>query len=105
MIENIRQFRNVCALLSVERCYEVSSPEISLQKPYVHLNPVAAGLSRHPGEWPFSNYLEWIEERNGALVDHDWIRYYFPSPASYIQFVNSELSAKMEEQLKPYLLE
>lgn len=72
---------------------------------YVHLNPVAAGLSRHPGEWPFSNYLEWIEERNGALVDHDWIRYYFPSPTSYIQFVNSKLSAKMEEQLKPYLLE
>jgi REP element-mobilizing transposase RayT len=72
---------------------------------YVHLNPVAAGLCHNPGEWPYSNYLEWIEQRNGTLVDRDWIRHYFPIPASYIQFVNSELSTEMEERLRPYLLE
>jgi len=37
---------------------------------YVHLNPLAAGLVSDPAEWPYSNYLEWIEARPGTLVDN-----------------------------------
>ena len=72
---------------------------------YVHLNPVVAGLCRHPQEWPYSNYLEWIEQRNGTLIDRVWVRGYFPTPESYIEFVKNELPTQIEEQLKPYLLE
>jgi putative transposase len=72
---------------------------------YVHLNPVEAGLCRYPQEWPYSNYLEWIEQRNGTLIDRAWVRQYFPTPESYIKFVESELPTQMEERLKPYLLE
>jgi putative transposase len=27
---------------------------------YIHLNPVKRGLCRHPNEWAFSDYREWI---------------------------------------------
>ena len=27
---------------------------------YIHRNPLNAGLVKHPAEWPFSNYLEWV---------------------------------------------
>lgn len=33
---------------------------------YIHLNPVHAGLVPHPGRWPYSNFLEWVERRNGT---------------------------------------
>src|SRR5512146_203784 len=28
---------------------------------YIHGNPVRAGMVAEPGDWPYSNYLEWIE--------------------------------------------
>jgi REP element-mobilizing transposase RayT len=40
---------------------------------YIHLNPVEAGLVEHPEEWPFTNYLEWIGEREGTLQDREFI--------------------------------
>jgi REP element-mobilizing transposase RayT len=88
------------------RCIHVDTDEylIHLAR-YVHLNPVVAGLCRVPEQWPYSNYLEWIEQRDGTLVDRDWVRQYFPTAESYIKFVQSEVSSQMEERLKPYLLE
>jgi len=41
---------------------------------YIHLNPVKAGLVAHPGEWPYSNYLEWVERRRGTLVDRAFVQ-------------------------------
>jgi REP element-mobilizing transposase RayT len=58
---------------------------------YIHLNPVAAGLATGPGEWPYSNYLEWTRERAGELVDHAFVRQFFPQPGSYAEFVESEV--------------
>jgi putative transposase len=72
---------------------------------YVHLNPVVAGLCREPGDWPFSNYLEWVGRRDGTLIDRAWVQQYFPTPADYTKFVRTELSAQMAERLNPYLLE
>ena len=28
---------------------------------YIHANPVKDGLVAEPGDWPYSNYLEWIQ--------------------------------------------
>jgi REP element-mobilizing transposase RayT len=28
---------------------------------YIHLNPVKAGLVSHTVQWPYSNYLEWVQ--------------------------------------------
>jgi len=53
---------------------------------YIHLNAVHHGLARTPEEWPYSNYLEWIEKRQGTLVDRELIRAYFANPRAYEEF-------------------
>jgi len=72
---------------------------------YIHLNPVRAGLVVHPGEWPYSNYLEWVEQRRGTLVDRAFVRMYFPTPASYEAFVLSEIDQSLEQRLQRYYLD
>ncbi|MBU0491847.1 MAG: transposase [Chloroflexi bacterium] len=54
---------------------------------YIHLNPVAAGLVSQPGDWPYSNYLEWVGQRVGTLKDEAFIRERFPAPEAYRLFV------------------
>ena len=72
---------------------------------YIHLNPVRAGLVMHPGEWPYSNYLEWVERRGGSLVDRPFVQSYFPTAADYETFVMSEVDPLMEQRLRAYYLE
>lgn len=36
---------------------------------YIHANPVKDGLVDNLEDWPYSNYLEWVGERTGTLVD------------------------------------
>jgi putative transposase len=72
---------------------------------YVHLNPVAAGLVSEPGAWPYSNYLEWVEERRGTLVDRSFVQQFFPVPSMYAAFVGEHLTAEQRERLSPYLLD
>lgn len=55
---------------------------------YIHRNPIEANLVTHLEEWPYSNYLEWIEIRNGSIVDHEFVRTYFRTPEEYIDFVH-----------------
>lgn len=54
---------------------------------YIHANPVKDGFVTDPARWPYSNYLEWIGERQGELVDRDFIRNQFASGAEYRAFV------------------
>jgi putative transposase len=54
---------------------------------YIHANPVKDGFSLAPDLWPYSNYLEWIEKRNGTLVDREFIKGHFPDVKSYAAFV------------------
>jgi putative transposase len=54
---------------------------------YIHLNPVQAGLAAHPGAWRHSNYLECTARRAGTLVDLDFVRQYFATPADCEAFV------------------
>ncbi len=72
---------------------------------YIHLNPVEAGLVKSPGAWSFSNYLEWVEERNGSLVNHTFIKSYFKNPDEYRQFVQDYQNEKIQTELKVYLLD
>ncbi len=74
---------------------------------YIHLNPVKAGLAADPAAWPYSNYLEWIGERSGTLVDHQFIRDRFSHVADYRQFVYDYLVGRSVPPagIEAYLLE
>ena len=71
---------------------------------YIHLNPVTAKLVTHPAEWPYSNYREWIGEREGTLKDEAFIREYFPTPEDYRRFVlDYQDEQRALEELGKYL--
>jgi putative transposase len=75
---------------------------------YIHRNPIdVPRTSLHDiTKWEFSNYLEWIGERGGTLVDHDFIHNYFPDRNAYQEFVlDYTPSKKLMKELEPYLLE
>jgi REP element-mobilizing transposase RayT len=65
---------------------------------YIHANPVLAGLVDSPGQWPYSNYLEWIDERPGTLWDEAFVQTHFSSPADYAASVNDFLLSKRDER-------
>ena len=69
---------------------------------YVHLNPVQGKLVKYPEDWPYSNYLEWVEQRNGTLIDKDFVRQYFSTAADYEKFVKSQVESSLEEKLRAY---
>jgi len=72
---------------------------------YIHLNPVKAGLVGHPAAWSYSNYLEWVERRDGTLVDRAFVRAYFPAATDYESFVVSEVDPLLEQRLRVYYLD
>jgi REP element-mobilizing transposase RayT len=55
---------------------------------YIHANPVRHGLVPTMADWPYSNYLEWIGERAGSLVDRRFVLAHFESPEQYSKFVH-----------------
>lgn len=72
---------------------------------YMHLNPVTAGLVARPEQWPYSNYLEWIDRRPGTLIDRAFVRQYFETPQAYARFVRDEMPPQTERILNQYVLE
>lgn len=54
---------------------------------YIHGNPVHHGLAIAPELWPYSNYLDWISDRQTILVDPRFISDRFSSGEAYRQFV------------------
>jgi putative transposase len=71
---------------------------------YIHTNPVRHGIAADLTLWPYSNYLEWIEQRNGVLVDRGFIRAHFGSAEQYRQFVLEDLPAQqLPVELGQYL--
>jgi putative transposase len=68
---------------------------------YIHRNPLDAGIVKHPAEWQYSNYLEWIGKRIGTLVDVDFVKENYPNPKEYEEFVmNYEPPEKIRTSLK-----
>jgi REP element-mobilizing transposase RayT len=72
---------------------------------YIHLNPVVAGLVKTPIDWTFSNYLEWIGERNHGLFDAQFRATFFSSPDLYRDFVLSDIPQALERKIAKYYLD
>lgn len=58
---------------------------------YIHLNPVAAGLAAQAHDWPYSNYQDWIGQRDGTLKDDAFIAAHWPQHGQYQAFINSAI--------------
>jgi putative transposase len=73
---------------------------------YIHANPVKDGIVADITQWQYSNYLEWIGERDGKLVDKAFIQDNFdtPDPDGYRKFVLEYLrSRQLPEDVQRYL--
>jgi putative transposase len=58
---------------------------------YIHANPVKDGLVAQIEEWPYSNYLEFVGQRPGKLIEMDFVNAYFPDRQEYVEFVREYL--------------
>ncbi len=75
---------------------------------YIHRNPIEADtpLVNKLQDWKFSNYPEWLNLRNGTLVDKKFIKDMFEDNQSYRKFVEEYTPPpKLQEKLGKYLLE
>ena len=71
---------------------------------YIHANPVKDGLVAAPEDWIYSNYLEWLGQRNGTLVDPHFIQEHFGSPAEYQQLVQQFIQTRyLPEEVREYV--
>jgi REP element-mobilizing transposase RayT len=62
---------------------------------YIHANPVRHGLAMDPTLWPYSNYLEWLGQRQGTMVDRAFIQSHFPDISHYQARVHSYLTGQV----------
>ncbi len=69
---------------------------------YIHLNPVRAGLTQHPKDWAYSNYLEFIGCRKGTLYESAFVQEQFGTPEEYRRFVEAEIPDEIERKLENY---
>jgi putative transposase len=51
---------------------------------YIHSNPLKDGLVTKLEDWPYSNYPEWIGQRNGTLVDREYLENNFRTGLEYM---------------------
>ncbi|MEM7125623.1 MAG: transposase [Chloroflexota bacterium] len=72
---------------------------------YIHTNPVKHAIALSPDLWPYSNYLDWIGQREGKLIDRAFIAQWFPSLAEYQADVIERLrgQGRVPEGLLEYL--
>ena len=47
-----------------------------------------------PADWLYSNYLEWIGEREGTLVDREFIKDQFDNVEEYKKFLFQYLKSR-----------
>lgn len=71
---------------------------------YIHANPVKDRLVANISDWQYSNYLEWIGERDGKLVDKAFVQDNFDTPDEYRKFVLEYLRTRqLPEDVRRYL--
>jgi len=81
-----------------------STPHLLHLCRYIHGNPVKDGLTADPADWPYSNYLEFIGERNGTLYDPEFVAVNFGTAAAYKAFVHADLlSRDLPQDVRKYL--
>jgi len=73
---------------------------------YIHANPVKDGLVALPEDWIYSNYLEWLGQRDGTLVDREFIQEHFGSPAEYQELVMHFVRTRyLPDDVRTYLFD
>ena len=71
---------------------------------YTHANPVKDGLVALPEDWIYSNYLEWLGQREGTLVDREFIQENFGTPEEYKQLVMAYIKTRdLPDDVRKYL--
>ena len=71
---------------------------------YIHANPVKDGLVALPEDWIYSNYLEWLGQRDGTLVDREFIQEHFGSPVEYQTLVMEYIKTRyLPDDVRKYL--
>lgn len=71
---------------------------------YIHANPVKDGLVFLPEEWEFSNYHEWMNLREGTLVNREFIAENFGTPEEYKTFVMEYIKTRnLPDDVRKYL--
>ena len=59
-----------------------------------------AGLVENIEDWPYLNYPEFINKRNGILIDHELYKEFIESPEMYEKFINERHD---EDQIKGFI--
>jgi hypothetical protein len=73
---------------------------------YIHANPVKDSLVVRPEDWEFSNYKEWLNLRQGNLVDRKFIVEQFGDTEVYKNMVLDFLKTRtISDELKGYIIE
>lgn len=71
---------------------------------YIHANPVKDGLVALPEDWIYSNYLEWLGQRDGTLVEREFIQEHFRSPTEYQALVMHFVETRyLPDDVRKYL--
>ena len=71
---------------------------------YIHRNPLDAGIVVSPEQLHYSNYLEFIEQGDGTLVDREFVKENFGSPEEYREFVMDYVPPeKAQKEQRHYL--
>jgi len=58
---------------------------------YIHANPVVAGLAKTPDDWPYSNFSEWMGNRDTLPYCKEFVETYFPNTVDYREFVSQQI--------------
>jgi putative transposase len=73
---------------------------------YIHANPVKNGLVKLPEDWEFSNYPEWLNLRDGTLVDRELISAIFGTVEEYKTLVMEYVrTGYLPDNVRKYLQE
>jgi len=71
---------------------------------YIHANPVKDGVVALPEDWEFSNYPEWMNLREGTLVNREFIADNFGTPEEYKQLVMEYIKIRnLPDDVRKYL--
>lgn len=66
--------------------------------------PSERRIGQRPSRLPYSNYLEWIGERDGMLVDRAFINDQFENSEEYKKFLFQYLKSRgLPEDVKRFL--
>jgi putative transposase len=71
---------------------------------YLHLNPVRTGFIDKIGDWPFSDYIEWIGKRTYNLKKEEFQRQFFLDGTEYESFVDEYKEELDRQKIEKYLL-